>query len=170
MVQLGNIHVGRAGSAKSPEISVVEAGRLWDLLTLRYQCLEETGIYLNYAHDPEFRTVIKMGMDMLSRQKTELENQARLYGLAMPRRPAEVVPLDSDRQVFKDEFLFRRIFTGCQGALGYLADSYAIFTTTDPLRSMVRGFLTNEMDIYDRLVKYGKQKAWLESPPMFQPG
>lgn len=170
MVQLGNIHVGRAGSAKSPKLSIVEAGRLWDLLTVRYQCLEETGIYLNHAHDPEFRIVIQMGMDLLSRQKAELEKQARLYGVVMPKRPAEVVPADSARQILKDEFLFRRVLTGCQAMVRYLADSYVIFTTCDALRSMVRGFLTDELGVLDRLVKYGKQKAWLESPPMFQPG
>lgn len=170
MVQLGNIHVGRAGSAKSAEVSIAEAARLWELLTARYLCLEETGIYLNYAHDPEFKTVIKQGMDLLSRQTLQLEEQARLHKVAMPLRPAEAVDISTDKMLFKDEFLFHRIFTGCQEMMRYLVDSFAIFVTTDPLREMARQFLTDEMTTYDRLVKYGKQKAWLESPPMYAPG
>lgn len=66
--------------------------------------------------------------------------------------------------------LFR--FTGVpvwlQGWLKhFLARAGRSMVTNDPLRHIVVDFLTSDFSLFDKLVKYGKQKGWLEPVPIY---
>lgn len=65
MVQLGNFHIRRGETAKTPSLDSGEAFLLWDHLVSRYDIIEMTQIFQNFVHDPEFALVLKKGLTEL---------------------------------------------------------------------------------------------------------
>ena len=150
-------------------LNVTEAALLWDLLVDRYKCLEESQIYHNYAHDLDFKQVIKTGMNnLLERQANELEKQLIKYKMPMPTRPPKAMQTQDNSMVFNDKFLLRQIFEGCQSHIDYLARSFRSFITNDSLRHQVGDFLKDELTTFDLLCRYAKVKGWLEIPPPYE--
>ena len=170
MVQIGNYHIGKAETATEPIIDVLEAALLWDLLKARYLCVEETQIYQNYAHDPEFKKIIgTVGIKVLEKQTDELEKQMNLFNVLLPKRPPKSYNRPSCDQVFTDEFIFQKIFRGCQYLLDAHVRALQSSITNDSLRTMFTDFFNEEVMLFDKLIKYGKQKGWLEQPPVYRP-
>lgn len=169
MVQIGNIHVGKADTAKPPVVTLAEAAVIWDMLAARYKCIEETNIYHNYAHDSEFRTTIsKLGLTLVKRQAEELEKQCSIYNIPLPKQPPKDVTQKVDSINFNDEYIFRQIFEGCQHFLVSIASAIKTITSNDPLRQIFVQFFTEEVDVFENLCKYGKIKGWLQVPPVYQ--
>lgn len=163
MVQIGNYHIGKAETATEPIIDVLEASLLWDMLLSRYLCIEETQIYQNYAHDPEFKEFIAaVGIKVL-------EKQMNLFNIPMPKRPPKSYNQPSCDQVLTDEFIYKKILRGCQQFVDTHSRSIRSSVTNDSLRTMFNNFLNEELMLFDKLLKYGKHKGWLEQPPVYRP-
>ncbi len=169
MVQIGNLHIGPTQSVKLPTISIQEAAYLWDFLCSRYKCLEETGIYLNLAKDPDFITFIKTGIVLiLERQVKVIEKEMDRYKIPLPTPgPKTFSNLNDKKFEIRDEFMFQQIFEGCQYYIDYLARITRSMVTNDPLRDTFAGFLKEELLLFDQLCKYAKAKGWLQVPPMY---
>lgn len=167
MVQIGDIHIGKAQSAVTPSLNLLEAGLLWDILSARYSCVEETQIYHEYAHDPDFKVLLKFGVSFLEGQVHELEKQITKYQLTMPSRPPLRVNDADNTMVLTDQFMFGRIFEGCQTHIDYFARISRSTVTNDSLRKVLVDLLTNELALFDKLCKFGKTKGWLNIPPMY---
>jgi len=168
-VQIGDYHIGKAQTATKPNLDIYEASLLWDLLVARYLCIEETQIYYNYAHDPEFKKIINtVGISVLEKQAAELEKQLNLFNLPLPKRPPKNHNRPEDTEVMSDEFIFAKIFRGCQSFIDLHARAIRSMITNDPLRATVTNFLNEEIMIFDKLIKFGKQKGWFEPPPMYK--
>jgi len=168
MAQIGNIHVGKADNAVPHSITIYEAALIWDFLSARYKCIEETSIYLNYVHDPEFKKMIsKLGMKILESQSAEMEKQCNLYGIPMPKRPPKGINQKGDSMNFSDEFMFRQIFEGCQHFIDHLGFCIKTIVHNDSLRDTFIGFLHEELSIFSNICKYGKIKGWLEVAPIY---
>lgn len=170
MVQIGDLHIGKAQSAITPSLSVLEAGLLWDALVGRYKCIEETQIYLKYAHDPDFKALLKFGVGFLRSQADELEQQMIKYQMAMPPRP----PLaandpETSHMVLTDQFMFWQIFEGCQAFVDYFARVTRSMVTSDSLRKVMSGLLTDDLMLFDKLCKFAKTKGWIQQPPLYKP-
>jgi len=168
MVQIGDIHLGKAESAIPPGINIMEASLLWDALMSRYKCVEETQFYYKYAHDNDFKALLKFGVNFLSSQADELEKQMVKYQLPMPKRP----PLsfndpENNRNIFSDEFMLRQIFEGCQTFIDYFARVSRSVIANDQLRKVFVNFLTDELTLFDKLCKFAKLKGWIEVPPPY---
>ncbi|MHB1041478.1 MAG: hypothetical protein ACYC0Q_01385 [Eubacteriales bacterium] len=74
MFQLGNFHIGTSEKAKEPVLNSGEAHILWNQLASRYDCIEKTQIYLEFAHDPDFRFMLQKELsNILEKQADELE-------------------------------------------------------------------------------------------------
>lgn len=169
MAQIGNLHVGKADNAAPPTLTIYEAGIIWDFLSARYKCIEETSIYRNYAHDPDFeKMIVKIGMKMLESQVVELEKQCNLYGIPMPTRPPKGINQKGGSMNFSDEFMFRQIFEGCQHFIDHLGFCIKTFVHSDTLRDTFIDFFQEELNIFGSLCKYGKIKGWLEVPPIYR--
>ncbi|EEG76348.1 DUF3231 family protein [Dethiobacter alkaliphilus] len=170
MFQVGNVHIGKAETTTQPTISIIEAGILWNMLSARYKCIEETNIYFNYAHDKEFKEIIsRMGMAMLNKHITDMEKQCEIFGVPMVKRPPKSTVQQGDNMNFSDQFMFRQIFEGCQHFLCVLADCIAKSVHNDALRDMYIDHYNGELEIFNNLCKYGKMKGWLEIPPIYKP-
>lgn len=168
MVQIGNIHFGSADTAVKPTVNIMEAYILWDALVARYKCVEETQIYHNYAHDTDFKAMIKYGISFLENQVDELEKQMNIYKLPMPDRPPKSINQGENSIVLSDRFMFQQIFEGCQNFIDYLARQSRTIISNDPLRQMMVKFLTDELVLFDKLVRFAKTKGWLNVPPVYK--
>ena len=169
MAQIGNIHVGKADNAAPPSLTIYEAGIVWDFLSARYKCIEETNIYLNYAHDQDFKKMIsRVGMKILESQAAALEKQCTLYAIPMPKRPPKGINQKGGGMNFSDEFMFRQIFEGCQHFIDHLGFCIKTVVHNDGLRDLFIDFLHEELSIFSNICKYGKIKGWLEVAPIYQ--
>lgn len=168
MVQIGNIHFGSADTAVKPTVNILEASVLWDSLIARYKCIEETQIYHNYAHDADLKAMIKFGIGFLEKQIDELEKQMNIYKLPLPDRPPKSINQGENSVVLSDRFMFQQIFEGCQTFIVFFARHSSAITSNDPLRQMMVKFLTDELFLFDKLVRFAKTKGWLNVPPVYK--
>lgn len=168
MVQVGDIHVGRAETAKKPEADAGEVFLLWDMLVTRYDAIQITQIMQNFAHDPDLKFLLTRGLTRtLERQADKLEAQMNTLQIPLPERPPKSVKVPSTTGVFEDELIFKQIFSGIQNMLDSHVRALRSATTSDILRNMFIEFLKQELDIFNKLVVYGKMKGWLQVPPKY---
>ncbi|MDI6711161.1 MAG: DUF3231 family protein [Bacillota bacterium] len=169
MVQIGNYHIGKAENAKKPVLDCGEAFALWDQLVSRYNIIEQTQLYLNFVHDPEFKYVLRKGLaEALEKQVNTLEEEMNRYEMPLPHRPPKSVNIPVSGTLMEDRFLFAQVFTGIQGFLDSHIRTIRSVVTNDPLRAVFIRFAKEELDIFNDLCKYGKIKGWLEQPPIYQ--
>jgi len=166
-VQIGNIHIGSAQSAKPPALTLGAAYNLWDNLVSRYDVIMATQFYLNYVHDPDFRIILEQGLTMvLEQQVNELEKELDKYKIPLPERPPKSVRFDSEANIISDEHVFDRLFKGIQGFVDSHIDAIRTTIYNDPVRELFVKFLKKELDVYNQLCKYGKLKGWILVAPI----
>ncbi|KUG04065.1 hypothetical protein ASZ90_018511 [hydrocarbon metagenome] len=167
-MQIGNIHIGKASNAEASVIDSSEAYSLFNALTLRYDLVQLMQIYHNFAHDPDFKELIKQGMStMLDEQIKCIEEQMAIFKMVMPKRAPKNVNIDSDSTIFTDELMFRHSYIGMQYFIENDVRAAVRSITNDAVRDMFMDFVHFELKHFGNLVKYGKVKGWFESPPIY---
>ncbi|MCR3923308.1 MAG: DUF3231 family protein, partial [Firmicutes bacterium] len=145
-----------------------EAYHLWDHLSARYDTLEISQIYEHYAKDPDFALVLRTGIQKtLEKQINVLEKEMDHFGLPLPERPPKSIRPPENAEVIEGNLMFRDMFTGIQYMFNLHAEALKQSTTNDRLRQMFLKFLREELDVFDKLAKYGKLKGWLRSTPLY---
>ncbi len=145
-----------------------EAFHLWNHLSIRYDTLEISQIYEHYAKDPDFVLVLQTGIQKtLEKQINTLEKEMDHFGLPLPERPPKNIRPPENAEIIEDNLMFRDMFTGIQFMFQLHATALKQNTTNDRLRTIFSRFLHEELDIFDKLVKYGKLKGWLRPTPLY---
>ena len=170
MVQIGNIHIGKKENAVSTASDVAEVSALWNELVARYDIIEFTQIMQNFTHDIDLKFILTKGLsDTLELQVNKLEEEMNKLQIPLPGRPPKSVNTPSTTSLLEDKHIFILVFTGIQNMLiGHMKHIQAM-TTTDSLRKMFIEFLNQELNLFDKMVLYGKIKGWLRSPPKYTP-
>lgn len=146
-----------------------EAFHIWSHLGLKYDNLEITQIYRSFAHDPDFKTVLLIGlMDVLEKHANILEREVDHFGLPLPQRPPKTAQITAQQQVLEDELIYRQVFTGMQYTLELHATALKQNFTNDRLRKIYNDFLWEEIDLVNDWIKYGKAKGWLRHDPAYK--
>ncbi|PKM82075.1 MAG: hypothetical protein CVU89_06975 [Firmicutes bacterium HGW-Firmicutes-14] len=124
----------------TPErIDCGEAFHLWDHLTFRYDNIEQTQIYYEIAHDGDFKTLLKHGLEeVLQEQAGMLEKELLYFGLPMPKRPPKKSVGNSSPECLEDDHMFRMILAGMQGAAILHANALKQCITNDRIRKIFR--------------------------------
>jgi len=156
-----------AKPVKYEPLSTTEAFHLWDNISLRYAQSQQTELFLGFAHDKEFIAILSVGKKILEKQVRELEEKAVKYELALPQRPPSHVAVPMDPESLQDRFMFNMIFRGIQNAIDLHIRAVIESIRNDSLRTMLMGFWQEEISAYDRFLKYGKLKGWVNTPPMY---
>ena len=168
-MQIGNIHIGKATTADYPKIDASEAYSLFTALTLRYDLIHITQIYLNFVHDTEFKILLQKGLNQfLEDQVNLIENQMNIFKLVLPKRAPKSVNTETNSQIITDELIFRHLWIGMQYFIGQDVQHATRGITNDTLRDMFTDFVNDELKSFGNITKYGKLKGWFESPPIFQ--
>lgn len=142
---------------------------MWNQLASRYDCIEKTQIYLEFAHDPDFKFILHKELsNILEKQADVLEKLMNKFKLPLPSRPPKSVNIDSGRLVVNDRLIYRDILSGCENFMETQVHAVRTSVTNDFLRTLFVKYLNQELVVYDDLCKYGKVKGWLEVPPLQQ--
>lgn len=145
-----------------------EAYQLWDHLAARYDTIEKTQKYQNFAHDVDFKALLVIGLQtVLEKQANLLEKECGKFGILQPSRPPKSISTNEGMDLYDDELIFRDIFTGMQFIMELHSTALKQTTTNDRLRGMYREFLDQELNALDNWINYGKTKGWLRPIPMF---
>jgi hypothetical protein len=170
LVQVGNFHIGSSATVEKPTIALSEAHLLWDKLLKRYDVIHTMRIYGNYIHDKDLKTFAnKIIEEEFENEVKALEPILNALKIQLPPRPPEVSNIPADLQIIEDKFIFRRIFTSIQDFLDAHIQIIASLVTNDPARALCINFLKQELSTLDELIKFGKQKGWLEITPIYKP-
>jgi len=153
---------------KKEPIAVSEAYHLWEHLNYRYDQLELTNLYLNFVHDADFRAILQGGLSSLNSQIKILEKESTKFEVPLPERPPASMSVTIDPEIMTDKSAYRTIFTGMQSATSLHTRAVIDTIRNDPLRTVFFDFLKEELNFYDKLVKYGKVKGWLHIVPTFR--
>lgn len=157
-------------SGTQERLDTGEAYHLWDHLSSRYDSIEITQIYQSFAHDPDFKILLLLGLaDVLKKQVKILEKEMDHFGLPLIQRPPKTAQITGAKpEVFEDELMFRQVFTGMQFMLELHSSALKQNLTNDRLRKIYNDFLWEELSIVDSWIKYGNTKGWLRPVPMLQ--
>lgn len=150
-------------------ISVSEAGHIWEHINHRYDQIHLTKFYINFIHDTEFKLMLKMGEKKLDSQLKQLVEKADEFEVPLPERPPESQTSVIDADSMEDRFIYRIIQKAMQDAIDLHIRAVVETIRNDNLRGLFLDYLKDELDLYDKFVKYGKLKGWLRVEPMYEP-
>lgn len=150
------------------KICSATASQLWDHVTFRYDNMRKTSYFLAVANDPEFKLFINKGLDRLNSQVNILEKECQKFGISLPKRPPEVIVAPAATEMIKDDQLYRDILQGLQMAALLHTDANKKCITNDRVRAIFSEMLLEEIYFYDKFIKYGKLKSWLNNVPLYR--
>lgn len=87
------------------QLSTSEAFHIWDHISLRYEQIELMGIFVNFAHDTEFKVILQHGLYVYNKQVNHLEQLALKFNVPLPNRPTLPVTSPIDPETIKDKFI-----------------------------------------------------------------
>lgn len=129
--------------------------------------MELLSLYVNFAHDTEFKVILQHGLYVVSKQVKELEKLALKLNVTLPNRPAPPVSAPIDPETIKDKFMYNNILGWLLNALDTHVRAIIETIRNDSLRNLWTGLLTAELGYYDKYLKYGKMKGWTKVVPIY---
>ncbi|MFZ5946201.1 MAG: DUF3231 family protein [Bacillota bacterium] len=160
-------NLGSKAEAKQSMLNVEEAYCLWDLTTTKYTGIDMAQIWYIFAHDPEFKFILKKVIDKLKNQTEILEKELKQYSINGPKKPRADMNTATNSEILTDENLGKYLLLALQEEIELLFKAIRNSTTNDALRNLYIKFLKSVIDDLDSLVKYLKLKGWVGIPPMY---
>lgn len=158
---------GKTTAQEQQTIHAGEAFEAWQHLVMRYDIYEITDIFNNYANDAEFKVILGYGLNILSKEIEQIEDQLTRLGIPLPKRPPKSTNTTTNSEVLRDELMFRIIIMGIQNFLN--EHLRTILMMQNPiLRDMFMTMMETETKVYTRFFAYGKLKGWLHVPPEYK--
>lgn len=159
--------IGKSAVRKQHEITIIEAGNLWNKLLARYDLIEDILILMNYVKDEELRKETQILLKKFSRQTQQLEKVMAEYSVPLMPQPATEIKISDDIPSITDRYIFVRIFYDINRFLPVHIVAF-VQSTSSKLRKMFKEFLLEEMDIYDSFQDLGLKKNWLQIQPEYK--
>ncbi|MGI6037815.1 MAG: DUF3231 family protein [Limnochordia bacterium] len=159
--------LGKTTREKQSFISTGEAWHLWSLLAERYSVQLTTKIFSNFVQTSEFKLILERGEVIIDEEIQLLEQALLNYGIPLPNRTPAGVHTNSDSEIITDKFIFERVFVGLRDFMPQFLHAY-IAAENGKIREMLKGFLINEIELYDQMLEYGRLKNWLRDAPRYR--
>jgi hypothetical protein len=129
--------------------------------------LQLNNFYYSFAHDPDFQAVLKAGQIILNRQISTLEQLALNFEVTLPRRPAASEKSPIDPETMTDQMMYGFLFGGIIGSIDQHIRGIIETVRNDALRQIWLNLFKDEVNMYNRFLKYGKAKGWTKVVPIF---
>jgi len=155
--------VGSSGANKFKP-SCGEVHGLWQHLVQRYDVLELTQTFQNFAHDLDFKAILTKGIGILEKEINFLEQEIDKLAIPLPPRPPKSINNPINTEILRDELMFRLIYCGIQNFVVQQTKSLLMFQDGH-LKDRFTKMLLTEIDLYKKLTSYGNLKGWLHVPP-----
>ncbi|WP_291636854.1 DUF3231 family protein [Clostridium sp.] len=149
------------------QLSTSEAFHIWDHIAMRYEQTELIGIFSSFAHDTEFKVILQHGVYTYNKQLKKLEQLALKLNVPLPNRPALPVTTPIDPETITDNFMYRIILNLQLSSLDTHVRAIIETIRNDSLRKLWTGLLNEELEYYDKYLKYGKMKGWTRIVPIY---
>ncbi len=151
------------------KLGTAEAADLWDHLTLRYDNIRTTELFLSIAHDPDFKALLNAGLKQLKQQSQQLEKSLADHGIPLPKKPPKTTLSLDNNEVMDDDYMYRILINAFQGALMIHSKSFKECVVCNNTRALFKKLLLDEIEFIDGFIKYGKLKGWLNPVPKYGP-
>lgn len=161
--------IKKSSERKKYEITVLEAGNMWNKLLARYDLVENILILNNHIKEEDLRKEVKLVLKKINLQARKLEKAMAEYSIPLMLKPPGEVNIAEDVAVYPDRYIYSRIFHSVKRFLPVHIVSFVQSTSLN-LRKMFKGFLLEEMDMYERLQDFGLRKNWLQPQPEYRNG
>lgn len=149
------------------QLSTSEAFHIWDHINLRYEQIELIGLFINFAHDTEFKVILQHGSYIFNKQVNHLEQLALRLNVPLPNRPTPPVMSPIDPETIKDKFMYANILSWELTSLDTHVRAIIETIRNDSLRKLWSELLNAELEYYDKYLKYGKMKGWTIVVPIY---
>jgi len=149
------------------QLSTSEAFHIWDHISMRYEQIELIGLFINFAHDTEFKVILEHGLYIFKKQVKHLEQLALKLNVPLPDRPSLPVMSPIDPETIKDKFMYRNILSWELASLDTHVRAIIETIRNDALRKLWNDHLNAELEYYDKYLKYGKMKGWTRVVPIY---
>lgn len=149
------------------QLGNIEAFHLWAHTNYRYINIEETMRWKEFVHDAEFVKILDVGLNRLEKQVTVLERELERFGLPIPKKAPKHIKGSHNRSFFQDEYIFKSLFIGLQWAGVLHSKAFTQCVTNDNIRMLFKKYLYDEVDMLKHVIKYGKLKGWIQTPPQY---
>lgn len=149
-------------------ISCAEVANLWDHLTFRYDNIRINKIYEKLTNDSDFKLVLQRGVDILTDQIEQLEDECKKFGISLPKRPSNVIVTPESTELINDDTMYRGILKGLQGASLLHVSALKQCVVNDRIRDIFKNMFKKELEYYNSFIKYGKLKGWLHPVPFYR--
>jgi len=148
-------------------LSTSEAFHIWDHINLRYEQIELIGLFINFAHDTEFKVILQHGLYIITKQVNQLEQLALQLNVMLPNRPSPPIMSPIDPETIKDKFMYRNLLSWKLNSLDTHVRAIIETIRNDSLRKLWGELLNAELEYYDKYLKYGKMKGWTRVVPIY---
>jgi len=149
------------------ELSASEAFHIWDHIAMRYEQIELIGIFTSFAHDTDFKVMLKHGLNIYNKQVSTLEQLALKLNIPLPNRPALPVTSPIDPETITDRFMYRNVLNLLLTSFDAHATAIIETIKNEALRKIWSEYITTELENYDKYLKYGKIKGWTRVVPIY---
>lgn len=111
--------------------------------------------------------MINLGINTLQAQLKTLVQLGIKYEIPLPERPPTSVKNAVDPDLVEDRFIYQQVFRGIDHAIGMHIRAIIEMQRNDSLRQVFVKLFAAELDIHDKMIKYGKIKGWAFLPPIY---
>lgn len=152
------------------QVGAAEIYLLWDHLVTRYHNIRLTQISVKYARDKDLKTILEIGLNILTKQATIIEDKLLSYGVTLPEHYTSIAPTPETTVFLEDKLIFNIIQQGVTYASILHINAIQEIVTSDDLRDFFIELAEEELSLVDKMRKYGKLKGWLYVTPKFTIG
>lgn len=149
------------------QLSTSEAFHIWEHINLRYEQIELINLFVNFAHDTEFKVILQHGLYIFNKQASHLEQLALKLNVPLSNRPTQPETTPIDPETIKDKFMYRNILSSELTSLDFHVRAIIETIRNDSLRKLWSELLNTELEYYDKYLKYGKLKGWIRVVPIY---
>jgi hypothetical protein len=153
---------------KDPQIlNCQEVYSLWDILSAKYQFLENLHIWRNFAHDMDLKVKLNSIDSVLAEVVKDLEKLSKKTGVNGPERGVVDINTSTNTEVIRDELIAQNVLIWLQGVTELLLRGLRTTTTNDDERTLFIKIINKNLKMLDNICGYMRIKGWINPSPIY---
>ncbi|MEW6182265.1 MAG: spore coat protein [Bacillota bacterium] len=160
--------IGKKTQDQNEVLSAQEAFSLWDILKSKYLQVDHLQIWENFAHDRDFKVILRQIVKTYRHNVGILEKELKRYSIMGPDQARSAINSPSNPEIVTDEHIAEDMFFYLQEHIENLMRAIRTSTTNDHVRSVLRDMLERTIAQEDAFLKYIRVKGWIDQPPLYK--
>jgi len=144
---------------KQKLVNVQEVYSIWDYGRTKYSTLESHNIYLNFAHDTEFKAILAKRITDTRKEINHIEELLKQYKITAPKPFRKDIRTAINTEVLTDKYIASNLLFTQQELIEMTLRAFRSSVTNDNIRRFFMDYTFNEIKWLDRFIKYFKVKG-----------